>query len=280
MRLEALTPRLVSKAIDAYLELAYGAGVGPRKRPDLELPEDADVEQILALFHREVEQDAGRSCVRYTMRLGNRNYPFMKLLVQEHIVAGEFYFGVDTHDDMDIKPDFPDFEAWRAVQRFNGELKKGIEERFAAESLDTAATVRRICEERERAAAAPQDRTILVVDDEQDLADAVASLLRAKGFRVIVAADGLQGLTKAIEVRPDLVLLDYELPEMDGLEVIAELRKRKSTRRVPVLLCTASKIGVGEIRKADGFLAKPYHEDLLYEMVQRVLAAGRRAVAR
>ena len=119
-----------------------------------------------------------------------------------------------------------------------------------------------------------------MVDDEQDLADAVAALLRAKGYTVTVATDGRDGLDRATAEPPDLVLLDYELPEMDGLEVIAELRERKATRRVPVLLCTASKIGVGEIRKADGFLAKPYHEDLLYEMVQRVLAAGRRAVSR
>ena len=123
-------------------------------------------------------------------------------------------------------------------------------------------------------------KTILVVDDEQDLADAVAALLRARGYQVVVAADGKEGLEQAVAEPPDLVLLDYELPEMDGLEVIRELRSRETTRAVPVLLCTASKIGVGEIRKADGFLAKPYHEELLYEMVQRVLAGGRRAVSR
>ena len=69
------------------------------------------------------------------MRLGNRNYPFMKLLLQEHLVAGEFYFAVDTHDEMDIKPDFPDYEQWMALRRFNGNLKKRIESQLANEGL-------------------------------------------------------------------------------------------------------------------------------------------------
>jgi CheY-like chemotaxis protein len=271
---------MVSSAIDTYLELAYGSASAPRKRPNLDLPASAGLDEILALFQRDVVADEGRSCVRYTMRLGNRNYPFMKLYLQEHIVPGEFYFGVDTHDDMEIKPDFPDYEAWMAVVRFNRDLKRSIEERFAEQDLHTAATLRRICEERAQSAVEQEGRTILVVDDEQDLADAVAALLRARGYEVLVAADGREGLELAVAAPPDLVLLDYELPELDGLEVIQELRDREETRGVPVLLCTASKIGVGEIRKADGFLAKPYHEDLLYEMVQRVLAAGGRAISR
>ena len=62
---------------------------------------------MLDLFQKEVvEFMPGHESVRYTMRLGNRNYPFMKLLLQEHLIAGEFFFGVDTHDEMDIKPDF------------------------------------------------------------------------------------------------------------------------------------------------------------------------------
>jgi CheY-like chemotaxis protein len=72
-----------------------------------------------------------------------------------------------------------------------------------------------------------------------------------------------------------MILLDYELPEMDGLEVIGALRARPETRDIPVLLCTASKIGVGDIRKADGFLAKPFQEDLLYAVVQRIIGVDR-----
>lgn len=66
-------------------------------------------------------------------------------------------------------------------------------------------------------------------------------------------------------------MLDYELPEMDGLEVIDALRAGSATREIPVLLTTASRISVTDVQKAEGFLAKPYGEELLYAMVQRLL---------
>ena len=69
-----------------------------------------------------------------------------------------------------------------------------------------------------------------------------------------------------------MILLDYELPEMDGLEVIAALREDDKTRGIPVLLATAGRISLEDIQRADGFLAKPYQEDLLYQLVERLLA--------
>ncbi|MCC6783057.1 MAG: response regulator [Planctomycetes bacterium] len=280
MRLSELTPAMLSRAVDAYLVLAYGSGGGARSRPDLELSPDASAERVLALFQKELVAEAGKaSCTRYWMRLGNRNYPFMKLLLQEHIVQGEFFFAVDTHDEMDIKPDFPDYEAWQQIQRFNGDLKRRIEARFVEIGIPTAAALRELVAQRSsetpRAAASPADLEVLVVDDEDDLARTVAELLERRGYRVRVENDGRRGLAAARALRPHLVVLDYEMPELDGLQVIAELRADPATRTVPVLLCTASKVSVQEMRKADGFLAKPYQESLLYEMVDRLLAKAR-----
>ena len=65
--------------------------------------------------------------------------------------------------------------------------------------------------------------------------------------------------------------VNYELPEMDGLEVIAALRADEATAEIPVLLATAGRISFEDIQKADGFLAKPFQEDLLYQMVERLL---------
>jgi CheY-like chemotaxis protein len=118
---------------------------------------------------------------------------------------------------------------------------------------------------------ASRDRSILVVDDEEDLADTMESLLRAQGYKVHKAYDGRSGLDTARRVHPDLVLLDYELPELDGLEVIQRLRKDEATRRIPVLLTTASRVTMEEIARAEGFLAKPFSEKLLYEVVGRLL---------
>lgn len=323
MKLDELNLSMVTTAIDAYLALAYGEPLRDeggrsraplRDRPDLALLADASRDEILALFqHESIVQraallprtpDAQRedaiapgpaaegdgdtaaspsSLDRYTMRLGNRNYPFMKLLLQEHIVPGEFYFGVDSHDEMDIKPSFPDYEAWVALRKFNRVLKERIEERFAELDLPTAATIRELAARRREVVVPRRDAaeaTILVVDDEVDLAEAVAELLEARGHRVHQAHDGVSGLAAARMLRPDLVLVDYELPELDGLEVIAALRADLATAQIPVLLSTASKIAVSDVRKADGFLAKPFQEDLLYELVSRLLGTSRQGAPR
>ena len=89
---------------------------------------------------------------------------------------------------------------------------------------------------------------ILVVDDEEDLAETVSALLRARGFRAQKVHDGRSAIEAAQQVLPDLVLLDYELPEMDGLEVIAALRGIPDTAKIPILLATASQITVERIR--------------------------------
>jgi CheY-like chemotaxis protein len=174
---------------------------------------------------------------------------------------------------MEIKPDFPDYHAWIQVQSFNQRLKREIEVAFAEAGLDTAARLRDMLADREcvEVEGLGRDLSILVVDDEEDLADSVESLLRARGFRVYKAHDGLAAVARVGELLPDLVLLDYELPEMDGLEVIAALRADAATRHIPVLLTTASRVTVQEISRADGFLAKPFHEKLLYKVVERLL---------
>jgi len=272
VQLKSLRVGMVQRAVGIYLDLAYGGSGGPRRTPNLSLPQDASSDRVLELFQREVVADGDQRRVRYTMRLGNRNYPFMKLVLQEHLVDGEFIFAVDTHDEMEIRPDFPDYEAWMAVRRFNRKLKAEIESQIASEGLPTAAALKDVLARRVR--GGPQTataHTILVIDDEEDLAACVESLLRARGFEVVKCFDGRNGLRAAERLRPDLIVLDYELPEMDGLEVIGALRANPATRDVPVLLTTASKIALEDVQKAEGFLAKPYGEDLLYAMVQRLL---------
>jgi two-component system phosphate regulon response regulator PhoB len=272
VKLADLRMALVQRAVGIYLDLAYGGARGPRRMPNLALPDDAGADRILELFQKEVVVDgANERRQRYALRLGNRNYPFMKLVLQEHLLDGEFIFAVDTHDEMAIKPDFPDYEAWMAVRRFNRKLKADIETQLASEGLATAAALRTVVSERAPRGSKGLGHTILVVDDEEPLADCVESLLAARGFVVAKVHDGRAALAAAARLRPDLIVLDYELPEMDGLEVIAALQATPATRGIPVLLTTASKIDVADVEKAQGFLAKPYGEELLYAMVQRLL---------
>jgi DNA-binding response OmpR family regulator len=118
-------------------------------------------------------------------------------------------------------------------------------------------------------------QTVLVVDDEEAIAEAVRARLESEGYRVVVAADGAQALEAADRERPDLVVLDLMLPGMDGLEVCKQLQR---DRWVPVLMLTARTEEADKVAGfavgADDYLTKPFS---LRELAVRVRAILRRA---
>ena len=117
--------------------------------------------------------------------------------------------------------------------------------------------------------------TILVVDDEKNIVQLARLYLNKEGYRVEVAYDGAQALAKAKSVRPDLIVLDIMMPEMDGLAVARELRK---TSNVPIIILTARGDDVDRIvgleLGADDYVTKPFNPR---ELVARVKAVLRRA---
>lgn len=268
MKLAALTDEIVERAVSIYQDLAYGAA--RPKRPAAAVADGG--EGPLGRFCRDkADPVAGHVCQRFSMRLGNRNYPFMKLLLQEHLVEDEFFFAVDTHDQMEIGANFPDHDQWQAVRSFNSDLKQRIEEKFEKAGLDTAAVVRRqICEARQ-ADGTPYRGLVLIVDDEDHLATAVETLIQRAGYRTCIVDDGAKALAAARSLHPDLMLLDYELPELNGLEVIEQLRRDPQTRHLRVLLNSSAQLSLADVQRADGFLSKPFTERLLNAMMQRVL---------
>lgn len=120
-------------------------------------------------------------------------------------------------------------------------------------------------------------KTVLVVEDDQNIARLVRDYLHQAGFRVMVAADGNRALDLAGEVTPDLVVLDLGLPGRDGLDVMRELRRDS---RVPIIVVTArgeetDRI-VGLELGADDYVVKPFSPK---ELVARVRAIFRRLEA-
>lgn len=122
--------------------------------------------------------------------------------------------------------------------------------------------------------------TVLVVDDEAAQREVLRYNLEAEGFRVVTAADGEEALLVVAEEQPDLVVLDWMMPRLSGLEVCRRIKTRAVTREIPVLMLSARSEEVDKVRGletgADDYVIKPYS---VLELMARVRAQMRRVRA-
>lgn len=118
-------------------------------------------------------------------------------------------------------------------------------------------------------------KTILTVDDSKSLRQMVAFSLKAAGFKVVEAEDGVEGLEKATSNHFDLVLTDQNMPKMDGLTLIKSLRNTTQYQRVPILMLTTESSdemkNKGRAVGATGWLVKPFDPVKLVAVVNKVL---------
>ena len=116
---------------------------------------------------------------------------------------------------------------------------------------------------------------VLVVEDEAALATMLRYNLEKQGFRVEEAADGQEALARVAETQPDLVLLDWMLPVMSGIEVCRQLRRRNATRDLPVIMVTARTEDQDAVRGlntgADDYITKPFSIDALLARMRALL---------
>jgi DNA-binding response OmpR family regulator len=119
---------------------------------------------------------------------------------------------------------------------------------------------------------------VLVVDDEKTLVKALSFNLEKEGFKVEQAYDGEEALRKVFELKPDIVVLDLMLPEVDGFEVCRRIRKKLD---VPIIMLTARSEDIDKVLGlelgADDYLTKPFNSR---ELVARIKAILRRSVVR
>ena len=121
-------------------------------------------------------------------------------------------------------------------------------------------------------------RKILVIDDERDILDLVVPPLLREGYQVGTSMSGQEGLRRVRDERPDLVILDVMLPDLDGIEVCRALKWDAATRGIPVVMVTGkadeSDVVLGLGIGADDYISKPFR---LKELLARVKAVLRRA---
>ena len=120
-------------------------------------------------------------------------------------------------------------------------------------------------------------KKVLVVDDEIHIVHVVAIKLRNNGYEVLSADNGAEAFELACKERPDIIVTDYQMPVMSGLELVEKLRQRQETKDIPVIMLTARSFAIPKEQQEDlrisGCLSKPFSpkellgdiEDVLYQ---------------
>ena len=116
---------------------------------------------------------------------------------------------------------------------------------------------------------------VLVVDDEIHIQRVVAIKLRNNGFDTVTAEDGQKGFDQAVIEMPDIIITDYQMPNMTGIEMVEKLRNNDTTRDIPVVMLTARGFAIEENQKQNlhiaEFLSKPFSPKELLKTVENVL---------
>jgi len=124
-------------------------------------------------------------------------------------------------------------------------------------------------------------KSVVCIEDEPEMVDLIKLILGRKGFDLIGAMGGREGLEAIRRVKPDLVLLDLMMPDMDGWEVYQQIKADDELRRIPVIVVTAKAQSIDKvlglhIAKVDDYVTKPFGPQELLQSVERVLAKAAR----
>jgi two-component system, chemotaxis family, chemotaxis protein CheY len=121
--------------------------------------------------------------------------------------------------------------------------------------------------------------TVFIVEDSRTMRSLVRTVLERDGYEVRESPDGRQALAALHSMSPDLVITDINMPEMDGITLLREIRKLPALHRTPVLILTTESDdevkATAQAAGATGWIGKPFHPDQLREVVARVLERGR-----
>ena len=116
-------------------------------------------------------------------------------------------------------------------------------------------------------------QTVLVVDDEFGVAEVLQSILEDEGYRVATAINGKQALARLGELTPDLIMLDYMMPIMDGTQTLTAIRNNATFARIPIIMM--SSLEEAAVRETctdyDAFLRKPFRAMAVLKLVQRLI---------
>ena len=115
---------------------------------------------------------------------------------------------------------------------------------------------------------------VLVIDDEQDVVRLISKVLSGRGHVVAIARDGVSALQRVRAERPDVILLDSDLPKIDGAEVCRQFKTNPETAGIPVVMMTSEYIDIYDVGAdggPDAFIVRPFVRETLSNVIERAL---------
>ena len=261
MHIEDLTGALLAKAAGIYLRMAFPRDA--RRREDKVVSWDPSLQgkEVLG-FMRDESVKNGTRQGRYTLRLGNERYPFMKLSIEEWVEPGEYFFFVDTHDELEISPGDPDYEAWTALRNYNLQLKEAIESAWSRSRIPTLRQAQKMV------SRSPGRRTAIVGENARYEGELVRAFLEEEGFRTTVTDDPhrLDSLIK--RKHPDLVVMNSFVGDIPG-HVLAEalMDSCPSNRKVVLLVAPMDEAPHQEVHSV---IRKPVSREEIRRVIQNL----------
>jgi DNA-binding response OmpR family regulator len=122
------------------------------------------------------------------------------------------------------------------------------------------------------------NKRILLIDDHQTVFRLLEAIVRLKGYKLLYAENGQQGIVIARQEQPDLILLDVMMPDIDSFRVCQCLKENPDTKHIPIMFLTASgeegDLAAGHKVGADGFVTKPFHTNDVLKQIERILVGN------
>ena len=123
---------------------------------------------------------------------------------------------------------------------------------------------------------------VLVVDDEPEIREFVRKVLAAREHEVVTASDGSSAIDIAFSEKPDVIVLDLNMPELDGYAVCRKLKGDPQTKKIPIIMMTAAYVAVEDAQRgasdgADEYIVKPFLKQILIHNVERLAASSQSA---
>jgi putative two-component system response regulator len=121
-----------------------------------------------------------------------------------------------------------------------------------------------------------EQKRILLIDDHQTVFRLLEAIVRIKGYKLLYAESGQQGIVAARQEQPDLILLDVMMPDIDGFKVCQYLKENDDTKHIPIMFLTArgadGDLEIGRKAGADGFMTKPFQTIEVLKQIEKLLS--------